>query len=112
MLHTWETAHFLPDIKVHTHTKKEYKSMVEMRAPCPLDVLSEAASGTNLPTAGMTERGSSVILSHGDKEVLQIFSKRPLIHLWAFFLVSSQLQFRTLLFTINRHSLMPGGAHG
>lgn len=55
--HLGDTVYCLTSKSAHTHTHtltvKAHSSTVEMRAPCPTDVsmVSEAASGTNLPAA-------------------------------------------------------------
>lgn len=58
----------LADIKGHTythyHTVKAHGPTVGMRAPCPPDVLSEAASGTNLCDG----EGTRALLFHTERE--------------------------------------------
>lgn len=114
VLNTWESLQ--PDIKghTHTHTLKEYKPTVEMRAPCPSDVLSEAASGTNLPLSRCNREGLRFYsFTQRDKEVLQISSKtrlRASLGLFSSCVTASGQDHNPFLSTINRNSLfkIPG----
>lgn len=78
--HLRDTVYRLTSKSTHTHSE----SIVKKSAPCPpnVAVLSEAASGTNLPAAPfpLVQQLSPMLYSftQTDKEVLQISSKPPL----------------------------------